>query len=57
MKMKKYFTSDFFHVYQTIQNRSGTFETLRQPMVDVYLHGLMQEGVVSIICETRLDKQ
>ena len=55
--MKKYFTSDFFHVYQTIQNRSGTFETLRQPMVDVYLRGLMQEGVVSIICETRLDKQ
>jgi hypothetical protein len=57
MKKNKYFTNEFFYVFQTIQNRPGAFEMLRQPMVDMYLHALMQEGVLSIICETRLDKQ
>jgi hypothetical protein len=59
--MKKYFTSPtrfFFHACQTFQNRTGTVGMVQQPMTDVYLDALIEmEDIVSVICETWLDKQ
>jgi hypothetical protein len=55
--MNKYFTNDIC-ACKTIQNRPGTFEMLRKPMIEVYLHTLMQlENILSIVFETRLDKR
>jgi hypothetical protein len=53
--MMKYFTNEFF---MPVKPFKTTKKMLRQPMIEVYLHALMQvEDILIIICETQLDKQ